>query len=167
MVRDCNIEETYFFYKRVAFFFISNCVPDRVEKLRCRNPWITRYIIHVQRRIKRQRRQTQTNYRPQLSGKLEKMGKQAKHRFYSLTLHIFLKESPNKFCRYVDKNIETLETIVVAKILSLTTERLLTALMYFFNRSSRTITKLQIMISVAAMERGVWLFHRNVLFLSF
>lgn len=46
-----DVEDMWLFFKEIVFFCIGNYVPDRIKKTRCKNPRITRDIIHVRRRM--------------------------------------------------------------------------------------------------------------------
>lgn len=97
---------------------ISTCVdryvPTRVKKTKQRNPWVTRDIIHAKRKLKRLRRKkADFNDIQVLRQKIKMLLSAAKERFFNHTLSGFLRNSPEKFWRYLDKRKERVKQVTV------------------------------------------------------
>lgn len=104
-----DTEVLWDFFANVIAHCVSLFVPTRVKMIRNKNPWITREIIHVKRKIKRCRKANTlkpNDYRKMtlqsLSRELKRLVKDSKAKFYNVTLKKFLIEAPAKFWRYVN-----------------------------------------------------------------
>lgn len=72
------------------------------------NPWIPREIIHLKRKLKRLRKSSKkrplTNHNQtisELSRLLKLKIKEAKQKYYNITLNNFMKASPQKFWNHI------------------------------------------------------------------
>lgn len=94
-------------FKNAVKESISRYMTTRSKTIRRKNPWITRDIIHIKRKLSRTGKKPQTIGTratiASLSSHLKVMIKEAKHRFHSRTLHGFLRESRDKFWRYISR----------------------------------------------------------------
>lgn len=89
---------------------IKQYVPLKVKRKRVHNPWITRKVIQLKRKVKRRRgrlRQERcerlVNEITALSAALKSEIKESKHKYYNVTMLQFLKQSPQKFWRHFKK----------------------------------------------------------------
>lgn len=111
---DENVNVLWCKFKQVCLHCIAMFVPDKIKKKK-QNPWVTRQIIHMKRKLKRMRR----SGRPRdstinaLSAALKIEVKKAKDIFFTNTLGNFLKEAPGKFWRYLGDNKSSTITLMV------------------------------------------------------
>lgn len=105
-------------FKTAVNTCVSCFIPQRTKRIK-RNPWITREIIHVKRKINRLRKKakkTRTllnkNKMALLNSDLGQKIKSAKYNFFNITLQSFIQSSPVKFWNYANpKNKSSLETL--------------------------------------------------------
>lgn len=109
-----DVQSAWNCFKEIVFYCINKYVPNRIKKTKRNNPWITRNIIHIKRRLKRCRKKNgnSVNMR-QLSQQLKDMVKASKHSYYTVTLQNFLKNSPQKFWRHLNPKKESIEQITL------------------------------------------------------
>lgn len=97
------------YFHNITMECIRRFIPKSFKKCKRNNPWITRDIIHVKRRIKRKRKACSRD--PSAQNKtalhnmrldLNRLVKESKERFFNVTLKKFLYEAPSKFWRYVN-----------------------------------------------------------------
>lgn len=97
-----NVDVLWCKFKQICQHAIDMFVPDKIKNKKL-NPWVTRQIIHMKRKLRRMRR----SGRPRdstittLSAALKSEVKKAKDTFFNTTLVNFLKEAPGKFWRYL------------------------------------------------------------------
>lgn len=96
-----SVEKLWHELKCVISYCIDNYVPSRVKKRKQRSPWITRDIIHMKTKIRRQRKKSKSpvalkNLRIDLKHALDKSEKNILWK----TLSDFLRSSPEKFGQY-------------------------------------------------------------------
>lgn len=106
-----TVDDLWNFFKTTTSFCINSFVPNKTKKTYRTNPWITREIIHLKRQIKRHRKGFKEHINA-LKIKLKTSLKQAKERFFSVTLHNFIKTAPQKFWRFLRGKREMIEQIV-------------------------------------------------------
>lgn len=100
---DGSVNSLWTRFKFYCHFCIRNFVPDKLKKVGRTNPWITRDLIHLKRKIKRRRKQKIANdvvlhdLRDTLASKL----KEAREHYYTETLGRFASESPRKFYQFL------------------------------------------------------------------
>lgn len=95
-------------FSNIVRHCIDNFVPTVTKSIKKHNPWITRDIIHMKRKLKRLRKAQKVHPRsciaseiPALARSLKKQVNLAKKRFLSHSLHSFIKTAPHKFWRYI------------------------------------------------------------------
>lgn len=102
-------------FKKIVTHCITEYVPIRRKKTQRQNPWITREIIHLKRRIRRRRKRPTQNQncnelrclKDELTLKLQN----ARSTFYEQTLPSFLKESPEQFWRFLSNSKHTVDQL--------------------------------------------------------
>lgn len=95
---------------------IDKFVPTRVKKVRTANPWVTRELIHLKRKIKRLRLNKRLNLTENLRSlvfEFKTKMRQAKYDFHNVTLHNFMKENPSKFWRHISPANKAIDNLVV------------------------------------------------------
>lgn len=105
------IDEIWAKFKAIIAHCMTNFVPQVAKVTKNQNPWITRDIIHIKRKIKRLRKSNKSN---SVNGFQEKINylsrslkvkiRSAKENFCSTTLSKFIRESPQKFWQYLGSN---------------------------------------------------------------
>lgn len=101
-----NVETSWQSFVRTIRHCVENFVPCRKTYKHRANPWISREIIHMKRKIKRLRKKhvPMTPQLKVLKDKLQTSLAQARNTFYSNTLTEFLQNSPQKFWRYLSES---------------------------------------------------------------
>lgn len=103
-------------FKSCCNYCINKFIPDKMKKINKANPWITREIIHLKRKLKRYRKRKNRDAALlfKLSSKLKSKLREAKERFYSTTLGRFATESPHKFWQFLsNKDSRSVDQIAV------------------------------------------------------
>lgn len=105
----------WLYLKNLISYCIETYVPTRVKQTAKHNPWITREIIHHKRKIRRMRKAKNKKREviEEITRTMKRLLKEAKERFFGVTLHDFLKSSPGKFWRYLSNKKEQIEQIIV------------------------------------------------------
>ncbi|CAN7991289.1 unnamed protein product [Ixodes hexagonus] len=86
------------FFQRLAIECINKFVPKREKVLNKQNPRITREIIRLRRRLSRLRKRKRDAILIQnINCELKEKIKEAKYRYFNVTLTNFLQTSPEKF----------------------------------------------------------------------
>ena len=106
--RSISVNELWLSFKSITDHCLSAFVPIKTKVVRKTNPWISREILQLKRKISRIRKlrnkapldRYSDNIR-QLSKTLKDLIKNAKHRYLNVTLNEFIKKSPNKFWHYL------------------------------------------------------------------
>lgn len=102
-------------FKKIVTHCITEYVPIRRKKTQRQNPWITREIIHLKRRIRRKRKRSTQNQNHHeircLKDELTLKLQNARSTFYDQTLPSFLKESPEKFWRFLSNSKHTVDQL--------------------------------------------------------
>ncbi|XP_042144710.1 uncharacterized protein LOC121834875, partial [Ixodes scapularis] len=105
---DISIHELWQKLKSIINHCITKYIPSKRKMIRKLNPWISCEIIHLKRKLKRLRKSSKkrplTNHNPttsELSRLLKLKIKEAKHKYYNITLHNFMKASPQKFWNHI------------------------------------------------------------------
>ncbi|XP_040061475.1 uncharacterized protein LOC115318981, partial [Ixodes scapularis] len=105
---DISIDELWQKLKSIINHCITKFIPSKRKMIRKLNPWISREIIHLKRKLKRLRKSSKkrplTNHNStisELSRLLKLKIKEAKHKYYNITLHNFVKASPQKFWNHI------------------------------------------------------------------
>lgn len=103
MPRGNNVHELWEYFTLTVSECLSRFVPKRKKCLQKTNPWVNRHIIHLKRRLRRARQKRPRNpvAIATLSTDVRKELKTAKKHFVSTTLADYLKNSPQKFWRYL------------------------------------------------------------------
>lgn len=103
-----SIDQIWLLFKAHAMHCLRHYVPQIQKNTNKLNPWITRDVIHLKRKIKRLRKSNKTCPVPNICQKINSLNrllkqetKMARQRFCSTTLSNFIKHSPQKFWRYI------------------------------------------------------------------
>lgn len=114
-----SVDEIWARFKTMVHTAINNFIPLRVKKISKQNPWITKNIIRMKRRLKRKRRNLKKCETPQkreevqgLSDTFKSEVRNAKCFYMENSLTNFLKNSPEKFWRHLSPVKETVPGIV-------------------------------------------------------
>ncbi|CAN7937105.1 unnamed protein product [Ixodes hexagonus] len=102
-------------FKNIVSCCITNFNPPRVKTKDKHTPWITREIIHHKRKIKRLRKAKNRKIATiqDITRRMMKLIEDGKEQFYGVTPHNFLKNSPGKFWRYLGKEREQVDQVIV------------------------------------------------------
>lgn len=101
---EITINDLWFSFKGTVHTCIDRFVPRRCKCIRKRNPWITRDILHLKRKINRIRIKKRKRDRLNISHLrrlLRAMIHTSKQYFHNVTLEKFLESDPRKFWRYI------------------------------------------------------------------
>lgn len=101
------------FFKTVVHTTISRFVPLRAKRVNKYNPWITREILRLKRKINRVRRnrKSTSSILGVLRNQLRTMIKHSRFHFFNVTMLSFLKDNPQKFWPYLSKKSESVKTV--------------------------------------------------------
>ena len=111
-----SVEQLWKRFKEIIRYCSDNFIPTRVKKTKRRNPWISRKIIHMKRKIKRLRRTDKASTEMSCVKKNLKLEiVQSKEHFLNNTLPNFLKNSPRKFWLFFKEANEGIDLIVDGK----------------------------------------------------
>lgn len=92
-------------FRSLCEFCLENFIPNKAKTSNHRNPWITREIIHLTRKVKKaKRRQPKGPLLQKLKDSLANNIRAAKRHYFSVTLPQFLKSDPAKFWRKLQPN---------------------------------------------------------------
>lgn len=92
---------------------VNSFVPLRKKRKNRRNPWITREIVRLKRKIGRQRKVKNREKISNLSSQLRTKLRQEKQKYYEETLTNFMVSSPQKFWRHLSQTAQSQYSIVV------------------------------------------------------
>lgn len=98
--------ELWLRFRSIVQHCIQKFVPLRIRRVKKFNPWITRDILHLKRKIRRVRKFGNGNNvssLPFLRRQLRSPVKNAKHRFFNVTLHNYLLSDPRKFWGFLKR----------------------------------------------------------------
>ncbi|KAG0419891.1 hypothetical protein HPB47_003814, partial [Ixodes persulcatus] len=98
--------ELWLRFRGIVQHFIQKFLPLRIRRLKKFNPWITCYILHFKRKIRRVCKFGNGNNIssiPFLRRQSRSSVKNAKHRFFNVTLHNYLPSDPRKFWRFLKR----------------------------------------------------------------
>lgn len=102
-------DDLWEFFKSTVERCLSTYVPKKIKRVRKNNPWITRDIIHLKRRICRLRKLKNKCALPfhvpkikEPSTKLKAVIREAKRKYTNVTLKNFITSCPQKVWRYVN-----------------------------------------------------------------
>lgn len=117
----CNVDELWLFFKSLALRCIKDYVPKIKKMTHKKNPWMTRDIIHLVRkinRVKKSRKRQPNNGRSRnlddLRQQLKESIEAAKQKYHSETLPNFMLTSPAKFWRYLSPRKMMISSLKVA-----------------------------------------------------
>lgn len=100
--------------KSTVHFCIDSYIPSRSVRTNQNNPWISREIIHLHRRLKRaKRRHSPPSKLNSLKTLLASKLSDAKTKYFSQTLPSFIKSCPEKFWRYLGDRPKDLQQISI------------------------------------------------------
>lgn len=111
-----SVQQLWKRFKEIIRYCSDSFIPTRVKKTKRRNPWISRKIIHMKRKIKRLRRTDKASTEMSCVKKNLKVEiAQSKEHFLNNTLTNFLKNSPRKFWLFFKEANEGIDLIVDGK----------------------------------------------------
>lgn len=88
-------------FKDIVSYCETCYVPLERKRIDWEYPWVTRDIIHLKRKIKRQRKRGTSSKLCSLIDTLNREISTAKSHFFSETLPSFMQSEPKKFWRYL------------------------------------------------------------------
>lgn len=107
--RSVSLDDLWQFFKTTVERCLSMYVPKKVKRIRKNNPWITRNIIHLKRKICRLRKLKHKCALPCHARKiqdhsttLKTLIREAKHKYTNVTLKNFITSCPHKFWRFLN-----------------------------------------------------------------
>lgn len=109
-----DVNEMWSNFREIVLFCEQRYVPLKKKRVNREYPWFTREMIHLKRKIKRQRKRRNTSDFSSLTSKLRELTRSAKESFFSDTLPSFMKNEPQKFWRYLSKDKRGISEIRVA-----------------------------------------------------
>lgn len=113
-----SVEELWQRLKGIIKHCIDKFVPTRTKKSNQKNPWITRDIIHLKRKLARLRKRKNNPIELSLTKKrLKSALVKSKTTFFNKTLTDFLKCSPQKFWRFFADKKDGIEQIMDGEVL--------------------------------------------------
>lgn len=100
-------------FKHAVLHCLESFVPDRHVKTRRANPWVTRDIVHIKRKLKRAKKKSNRNPDgiQQIQAELSCALTASRDKYFSSTLPSFLKNNPEKFWQYLGNKAPTLEKL--------------------------------------------------------
>lgn len=132
-----NVSTLWSKFKTLVLSCIDRFVPLRQRTTKRNNPWITREIIHLKRRIAR-RRKSKLNYGSDFSTLKQELTAKlrcARSRFHNQTLPLFLKEAPQKFWRFLSGAKCGIEKLKINGVVVTNPERIANELNFTFHGS--------------------------------
>lgn len=108
-----NVVELWDKFKKICTYCIENFVPTKTKKTGNENPWITREVIHLKRKIKRLRRRNASPTTVQnLQATLSSSIGHAKRHYFNNTLPHFIRTAPEKFWKFLSKKNKAVDQII-------------------------------------------------------
>lgn len=100
-----SVDKLWLFFKQVILTCVDKFIPERPTKRKRHNPWVTRDILHLKRKINRvDRFQPSLKFMlPPLRQELRTLVRTSKYRYFNVTMHNFLVENPRKFWAHLTK----------------------------------------------------------------
>lgn len=96
-----DVENLWLKFKAAIFHCEKTYIPTKHKQTKRRNPWITRELIHMQRRLKRiWKRKSNPAVINQYYHEFKSLLHQARNNFFSHILTDFMTTQPKKFSRY-------------------------------------------------------------------
>lgn len=101
-----DVNDLWEYFKKVVNDCLSRFVPQREKRTAKANPWITRSIIHLKRRLCRARQKIPRNSSviAHISAQVRREVKQSKSNFLTNILSEYISNSPQKFWRYLSSS---------------------------------------------------------------
>lgn len=97
-------DDLWLSFKNIVQNCLTSFVPVRKKRVHKKNPWITRDIIHMKRRVTRLRKAKNKSDESHLTELIRKLShslkaniRAAKDRYLNVTLNNFIKTAPHKF----------------------------------------------------------------------
>lgn len=100
-------------FKEHVNYCLQKFIPNKRKRIRGNNPWITREIIQLKRRIKRQRKRQNPDSGVilQLSNTLKEKLQDSRSFYFTNTLPNFVRENPQKFWQYLSNGNKKVERL--------------------------------------------------------
>lgn len=97
------VNELWECFKSCVKYCISNYIPYKQIIEKRNNPWVTREILQLQRKLKRKRRKRPVNVAgvSALSSELKERTQVSKTNFFSIKMTSFMKNAPRRFWSYL------------------------------------------------------------------
>lgn len=117
-----SVNDLWLTFKDIVFECVERFIPKIVKKTECRNPWITRETLHLQRKLKRikskrAKSHDKAAYTPliaNLSGELKLQIARDKERYHETSLPTFIKTSPEKFWRLITPTSRSIDSFTIS-----------------------------------------------------
>lgn len=116
----CDVNSLWLKFKNTVHACIELFVPSRVKKTNKSNPWMTREIIHLKRKINRLRKQLKryntSSLRDQIalfSRELKDKMRSERYNFYNVRLSKMIREAPAQFWRSIIPKSSLSDTFVI------------------------------------------------------
>lgn len=105
---DCNVNSMWLLFRDIVFECIQHFVPTIAKKTQCRNPWITRDTLRLQRKLKRLKNGSKNSncirskyIIESVTQELRSKTAHDKEKYYSTVLPSLIRTSPEKFWRQI------------------------------------------------------------------
>lgn len=100
-------------FKKIIRYCLDKFVPKKVKRVAKQNPWVTREIIHLKRRIARQRKKKPRNKTTiqEISRILKDKLKSAKERYFTEVMPEFIRTSPRRFWRHLAPSRDSVQYV--------------------------------------------------------
>lgn len=110
-----DVNKLWEHFKSLASHCLSRFVPRKVKRIERANPWVTRNIIHLKRRLRRARKKV-----PKIAATISALGtqirrelKNARTRFFSSTLTDYMADNPKRCWRYLSSSKPMIHGVLV------------------------------------------------------
>lgn len=101
-------------FKQICTYCLDNFIPNKTKKTRKSNPWITREVLHLKRKLKRiRKRGAAANIVEAARTAFNEALKRSKWHYFQHTLPNFLNESPQKFWDFLNQKKKSVDEIQI------------------------------------------------------
>lgn len=100
-------------FKKICTYCLDYFIPNRIKKTSKQNPWLTREILHLKRKIKRLKRaRAGVGAIQATQSALSLAVGSAKRQYFQHTLPNFISTAPDKFWRFLSKKKQSLNRMI-------------------------------------------------------
>lgn len=134
MPREGHVETMWTYFRDTVEHCLTHFVSKRVKKNRP-NPWVTREVIHLKRRLKRKRlkRVKNTVEMDNIAREFKKKLKDSRFHYFSETLTTLMKENPERFWRHLSPQKSKINEILCKGVVISDPQKMAEEFNIFFN----------------------------------